>query len=121
MWLMSDERMAARLDIAFFIVCFAWPALMWLMSDERMAARLDIAFFIVCFAGLAGLLLDVDHLLACLFVGQWPGPGDWSCGNGRPAHISGIIVVFIAWCVACSCMVGLCVKAWLVRCINRTK
>jgi hypothetical protein len=34
---------------------------MWLMSDERMAARLDIAFFIVCFAGLAGLLLDVDH------------------------------------------------------------
>ena len=36
--------------------------------------------------GIVGLGLDLDHLAACLFVGELPSIGNWSCGYGRPLH-----------------------------------
>jgi hypothetical protein len=43
--------------------------------------------------GIIGLGLDLDHLVACLFVGQFPSPGSWSCGFGRPLHWPAFLVV----------------------------
>lgn len=39
-------------------------------QDHPYPARLRLAFYIVCYFGLAGVLVDTDHIWRCLWIGQ---------------------------------------------------
>ena len=77
------------------------------LDRGELAKGLGVAFFLLCLSGGVGLLLDLDHLFACILVGKLPTPGDWSCGQGRPAHIGGFVVSFVVWVLGCAYLCGL--------------
>lgn len=52
--------------------------------------------------GVVGMAVDLDHLAACLLVGDLPSSGDWSCGFGRPLHFAALLgaAVFLGYRIA---------------------